>query len=93
MAARVMDFLRSPQYDTSGAYKIEGQTLEDGEQVRRRVILMPFESIRPIREAWSASDGTFSFTGLAAGRYIVLGIDKTANRNAVVYSYVDAAAM
>lgn len=90
---RLLSPARSPGYAWSGGYKVEGQTLEDGEQVRRRVVLFPNNAITPIREVFSAADGSYLFEQLASGKYIVLGIDKTGNRNAVVYSHIDSVAM
>lgn len=93
-SGRLLSLSRAPAYGYSGAYKIEGQTLEGGAQVSRRVVLFPQNSLTPIRDvASSASDGTYSFQQLAQGTYIVLGIDKSGNRNAVVYSHVSAVAM
>lgn len=92
-AEQLLDFRRSEWYDFSGAYKVEGQVLKGGVAFRARVILFSQNSVLPVREAWAESDGSWSFTGLMAGNYIVLVIDKSGERNAGVYSHVTAVAM
>lgn len=78
----------------AGSYKITGQTLDAGLPVRRDVLLFPQSApALCIRYAYSDASGNFAFYNLAAGSYIVLGIDKSAARNAVVYDFVTAVAM
>lgn len=90
---RLLEWQRTPAVDFSGAYKIQGQTLKGGVAFRARVMLFGQNSVIPLREAWSESDGSWSFTGLRAGTYIVIAIDKSGERNAGVYSHVTAVAM
>jgi hypothetical protein len=77
----------------SGGYKIEGQALRDGNAYRARVLLFNKDSLYPIRDKWTGTDGLFSFENLALREYLVLAIDKTGERNAVAYSYVESVAM
>jgi len=89
----VIGIFGSIQAADGGAYKIEGQALRGGDPYRARVLLFNSDSLFPIRDTWSAEDGSWSFENLAPKTYLVLAIDKTAERNAVVYSYVTAVAM
>lgn len=84
---------RNTQNADAGAYKVVGQTLRGGDGYRARVILSKMDAIFPMREAWSEDDGSFSFENLAAGGYLVIAIDKSAERNAVVYAFVSAVPM
>lgn len=90
---RVFNPARADHLYNAGLYKIEGQTLRSGDAYRARVLLFTSASIFPIRDQWSEADGAFSFTGLALGEYLLIAIDKSAERNAVTYSYVTSVAM
>ena len=90
---RILAPLRAAEVLDAGAYKIEGQTLRGGSAYRSRVLLFPMNSMFPIREAWSAVDGSWSFENLALAEYLVLAIDKSGERNAVTYSFVESVPM
>lgn len=93
MAGTLFPVYRADNSYFGGNYKVAGQTLRGGDAYRARVLLFPEASIIPIRDTWSAVDGSWVFLNLASGWYHVWAIDKTAERNAVTYSYVAAVAM
>ncbi len=78
----------------NGNYKIAGQTLSGGLGVSRLVYIMP-QKVPTLIIAGGPSndDGTFLFSGLAAGNYIVLAVEPTGAQNAVVYDFVAAVSM
>jgi hypothetical protein len=79
----------------AGQYKVEGHTLLTGTlaPLYRKVRLMTMEGV-PVRGKMSVTaTGAFSFIGVAAGKYIVLGIDQDLSQNAVVAALVDAVVM
>lgn len=85
------------RYDAvdGGPYRVAGIVDIDGTPatpVRRRVRLFHRLSGRLVREVWSAADGTFEFTKLAQGEYVVMSDDYTRTYNAVVADAVTAVA-
>lgn len=68
-----------------GASAISGTVREVTTPVAgRQVLLIERESMRVIRETWTASDGTYSFSNMATGvEYMAISFDPTAARTAV----------
>lgn len=79
----------------SGNYKVAGTTTDNGVPVARWVYLFPqaAPSLLIASAFTPASTGAFLFTGLAAGNYIVMGVDPSGTNNAVVYDFVAAVSM
>lgn len=77
----------------SGLYKLVGTTSAGGVAYPAYVLVYPETSFeRPIRSTYSA-DGTFTFTYLAAGTYMVLAVDPTGTYRSLSYSFVNAVPM
>ena len=68
-------------HDVSGVVTIQGAPTVPAS---RRVRLHDRLSGRPVRETWSAADGTYLFPKLRAGSWYVIGFDHLGNYNAVV---------
>lgn len=91
-ARPVGGFIRHDTVD-GGPYRVAGTVAIDGTPttpVRRRVRLFHRLSGRLVREVWSAEDGAFEFTKIAAGEYVVMSDDYTRTYNAVVADAVMA---
>lgn len=76
-----------------GAFSISGNVYVKGPpQVPaiRRVRLHDWASGRPVREAWSAVDGAYSFTKIRPGLYYVVAFDHTGTYNAVIKDRIQA---
>lgn len=79
-----------------GYYKVAGHTRQAGtlDPLYRSVMLMDKHGKRVIRGAMSVNaDGSYSFTHVAAGEYIVMGVDQNNVQNAVVCARITAVAM
>jgi hypothetical protein len=77
-----------------GVYQISGQTQLAGVPFRALVHLYPDRvPTLPVRSTFTDASGVYSFTDLAPGRYLVLGIDASGTYNAVVWDIVDAVPM
>lgn len=69
-------------YDTAdgGPFRVAGTVVIDGTPATpaaRRVRLFDVASGRMVRQQWSASDGTYEFTKLRAGPWMVVVDDHT----------------
>lgn len=79
-----------------GRYKVSGHTRQAGtlDPLYRRVMLMDKYGQKVIRGQMSVNaDGSYTFTNLPAGEYIVLGVDQNNIQNAVVCARITAVAM
>jgi hypothetical protein len=73
-----------------GTATISGVVRELTAPVTRPVYLLEQEGLRVLRETRSAADGTYSFPNMEAGRqYMVLAIDSTGARSAVVSDRIE----
>jgi hypothetical protein len=75
----------------SGPYNLAGHTVLAGVPFSAQVLVYPETAPSVlVRSTITDATGVFSFSGLAAGRYTVLGIDITDVYNGVVYCLVVA---
>lgn len=75
----------------SGLYKIVGTTTLNGDPISGRLVLItPHKVAAFVGGVYTGSTGTFSFDGLAAGRYTIYGIDPDGTTNGVIWDYVAA---
>lgn len=85
-----------PRYGQNyvGTYKIQGQSVQDGDPVPfRRVLLLPSKDRRVIAERITDLDGNFVFDLLAPGKYTVVGLDINGIVNGVIFTEISAAPM
>lgn len=79
-----------------GNYKVSGHTRQAGtlDPLYRSVMLMDKYGKYIVRGQMSVNaDGSYSFENLAAGEYIVMGVDQNNVQNAVVAARITAVAM
>lgn len=77
----------------SGSYRIAGSTVDGGTPVKRAVYLFAHPGLVLVRSTVTELPAaTYEFTGLAAGSYLVVGVDPDGVQNAVSYSHVSAVA-
>lgn len=71
-----------------GLHRVTGTVKEKGTPDRpvvRRVVLFRMRDRQPIRETWSAADGSYAFDWIdGAERYFVVSFDHSGNFRAVV---------
>jgi len=75
----------------SGNYRVAGTTVDGGSPVSRSVYLFSQPSMLLVRSATTQlPTGAFEFTGLAPGKYTVMGFDPNGIQNSVTYSHITA---
>jgi hypothetical protein len=72
----------------SGPCSISGTVSVVAVPASRPVILMPQGDLKAVRAVQSAADGSYNFEKIAAGAWVVLGIDDTAAYRAVAVDRV-----
>lgn len=88
--------INSPVTARAGAYKVVGHTkqIDTLDPLSRYVMLMSADGRQIIRGATSVNaDGSYAFYYLAAGDYVVLGVDQNGVQNGVVAAQISAIAM
>lgn len=79
----------NPVNTLNGIYRVAGTTVDGGAPVKRAVYLFAQPSMLLLRSAVTELPAaTFEFTGLAPGKYTVIGFDPDGVQNAVTYSHV-----
>lgn len=91
LARNIAGSYSAPDPSYAGPYTLAGHTTLSGAPFQAQVLVYPEEAPSLcVRSTITDATGVFSFTGLAAGRYTVLGIDITDIYNGVVYCMVVA---
>jgi hypothetical protein len=76
----------------SGPCRISGTVAVLTEPASRPVVLLPQDDLKAVRATRSAADGSYSFDKIAAGTWVVLGIDYTAAYRAVAVDRITTTA-